>query len=102
MALDIHTGKSRKSHQYQFSVEEDQYDAFRDAIRASGLSLHKLGRLQDYYSDACFKPEELPELAADLTLMIETEGMPGELALRLLKLVDLAIKNNEHVFAFAD
>ena len=102
MALDIHAGKSRKSHKWKFSVKEGDYDEFLNEIRKTSMSLNKLNRLGDFYTDAVFRPEELNGLIAELNLLVEHGKGGKSVALALISTAQEALNEGLHIFAFAD
>ena len=102
MALDIYVGKSRKAREYCFSMEEVDFNTLLSVIQGCSMSLNKLNKFNDYYSDVIIKSSELNGLKVELNLLFDINKNLNLTIKSLLKTIDTAMVSRFDIFALAN
>jgi hypothetical protein len=105
--LDIHLGQSKDS-----AAETQPAFKFDEAVHAKVFSggidkskFQKLSKIRDYYADAMFVTEELPELIKEICEMLKLFSSDEDVAKSLQAFkstCETASKAKEALFCFAD
>ena len=106
--LDIHLGRSKESAAKtapRFQLEETLHAKLFAGTDFNGAKYQKITKIKDYYSDASFLPEELPELIKELDEILNrlSSDAPFTKALQTFRSIcETALQADETLFCFAD